>query len=393
MARPTGRSANRTFLVVLAPVILVLPQVTSPMALAAPSHSQTAAGTVTVTDVVGRTVTVKAPVERVILAEGRQTYIVASLDPDDPFKRVVGWADDLRTADYDSYVKYRDVFPHLANITVFGSPQSGSFSVEKAVELQPDVVTFSLDSYGAARDSGLIDTLAKVGIPSVIIDFRQQPLETTVPSILLLGRLYGQEERAQAVADYYTQQVNLVFSRLDAIKTPAPSVFLLRAAGLLDCCGTFGRANLGMLIERAGGNNIAAGRFPGWAGTMSPEAVLTADPDIIIATGSNWTYSPGAKGFVSLGYGANPEEARAQLRALTDAPGWSILQAVRSGRFYAVWHQFYNSPFHFAILQQFAKWMYPDQFADLDPASALAEYHRRFLPISYGGTFWVGLDE
>ena len=29
--------------------------------------------------------------ERVILAEGRQTYIVASLDTDDPFKRVVGW--------------------------------------------------------------------------------------------------------------------------------------------------------------------------------------------------------------------------------------------------------------------------------------------------------------
>ena len=52
---------------------------------------------------------------------------------------------------------------------------------------------------------------------------------------------------------------------------------------------------------------------------MSPEAVLTADPEIIIATGSNWTYSPGAKGFVSLGYGANPEEARTQLRALTDA--------------------------------------------------------------------------
>jgi iron complex transport system substrate-binding protein len=360
--------------------------------LVAPS-STLAQGTITVTDVVGRTVTVKSPVQRVILAEGRQTYIVASLDTDDPFKRVVGWGDDLRTADYDSYVKYQEKFPNLTQIPVFGSPQSGSFSVEKAVELQPDLVLFSLDSYAPARDSGLIDTLAKVSIPSVVIDFRQQPLETTVPSILLVGRLFGQEANAQAVSDYYTQQVNLVFARIETLKTPPPSVFILRAAGLLDCCGTFGRANLGMLIERAGGNNMAAGLFPGWSGTVNPEKVLSTDPDIIIATGSNWTYSPGAKNYVPFGYNTTPEAARAALRQLTDQPGWGGLKAVQSGRFYGVWHQFYNSPLHFAILQQFAKWMYPDLFADVDPELSLRTYHEKFLPITYGGTFWVSLND
>ena len=69
---------------------------------------------------------------------------------------IVGWGDDLRTADYDSYVKYQEKFPSLTQIPVFGSPQSGTFSVEKAVELQPDVVIFSLDSYAPARDSGLM---------------------------------------------------------------------------------------------------------------------------------------------------------------------------------------------------------------------------------------------
>jgi iron complex transport system substrate-binding protein len=352
-----------------------------------------AQGTVTVTDIVGRTVTVKAPVQKVILAEGRQTYIVASLDTDNPFKRVVGWGDDLRTADYDSYVKYQEQFPDLTQIPVFGSPQAGSFSVEKAVELQPDVVLFSMDSYPPARDAGLIDTLEKVGIPSVIIDFRQQPLETTVPSILLVGRLFGKEAAAQAVADYYTQQINIVFSRIETLKTPPPTVFILRAAGLLDCCGTFGRANLGMLIERAGGNNIAAGLFPGWSGTVNPEKVLTSDPEIIIATGSNWTYSPGAKNYVPFGYNTSPEDARTALRQLTDQPGWSGLRAVQTGKLYGVWHQFYNSPFNFALLQQFAKWMYPDLFADIDPAANLKAYHERFLPISYSGTFWVGLND
>lgn len=355
----------------------------------APTSAQ---GTVTVTDIIGRTVTVKAPVQRVILAEGRQMYIVSSLDTDDPFKRVVGWGDDLRTADYDSYVKYQEKYPSLTQVPVFGSVSSGSFSVEKAVDLQPDVVLFSMDSYGPARDSGLIDTLEKVGIPSVIIDFRQQPLETTVPSILLVGRLFGQEANAQAVSDYYTQQINLVFSRIETLKSPPPTVFILRAAGLLDCCGTFGNANLGILISRAGGSNMAVGLFPGWSGTVNPEKVLSADPDIIIATGSNWTYQPNAKSYVPFGYNTSAEDARAALRQLTDQPGWSGLKAVQSGKFYGVWHQFYNSPFHFAILQQFAKWMYPDLFADVDPAMNLRIYHDRFQPIEYSGTFWVSLN-
>src|SRR4029078_10228346 len=100
--------------------------------------------------VVSGTSTARPPASMVRRAECRQTYIVASLDPDDPFKRVVGWGDDLRTADYDSYVKYQERFPSLTQIPVCGSPQSGSFSVEKAVDLQPDVVLFSQDSYPAA---------------------------------------------------------------------------------------------------------------------------------------------------------------------------------------------------------------------------------------------------
>src|SRR6266536_2029091 len=234
LSRFPGRSRRRSTLSTSlgrAVRVLLLISILAVCAAIQPSQSAAAAPTaqsfITVTDVVGRTVSVKAPVERVILAEGRQAYITASLDSDNPFRRVVGWADDLRTADYDSYVKYQQKFPELVNIPIFGSPQSGSFSVEKAVELQPDVVTFSLDSYGAARASGLIDTLPKVGVPSVIIDFRQQPLETTGPSILLLGRLYGREQQAQAVVDFYTQQVNLVFSRVESSKTPAPTVFLL----------------------------------------------------------------------------------------------------------------------------------------------------------------------
>ncbi len=90
----------------------------------------------------------------------------------------------------------------------------------------------SIDNDTPAHDSGLVDTLAKAGIPTVVIDYRQQWLETTVPSTLLLGRLFGRE-------------------------------------------------------ERAGGVDIGAQRIPGHTGVLSPEFVLTTDVDFFLATGAN----------------------------------------------------------------------------------------------------------
>lgn len=355
------------------------------------------AESITVTDIVGRSVTLKVPVQRLLLGEARLLYLVSLLEKDDPLKWIVGWPNDLRTADLDTYNKYKERFSRLTEIPELGTIASGGFSAEQAIQLKPDVLLLTVDTYGPARDSGLVDALAKAGVPSVVLDFRQQPLENTVPSTFLLGRLMGRQEQAQRFVDYYLAQVNQVYTRVESLKGPLPTAFLYRAPGLLECCATFGRANLGALLERAGGQNLGSGRVPGWAGTLNPEQVLQSNPDLIIATGSNWSQYGGNRpqgvGFVSLGYSARPDEARAQLLQLTEQPGWSSLQAVRNRRFYAVWHQFYNSPYHFVVLQQFAKWLHPDVFGDLDPERTFREFHERFLPIGYSGAFWVSLAD
>jgi len=112
---PPRHNLARVLLLVLTLVSALVVQLASPF-------STSAQGSTTLIDIVGRSVTVKTPVQRVIMAEGRQTYIVASLDTDNPFKRVVGWGDDLRTADFDSYVKYQEKFPGLTQIPILGSP-------------------------------------------------------------------------------------------------------------------------------------------------------------------------------------------------------------------------------------------------------------------------------
>ena len=345
------------------------------------------------TDVAGRTVTIEGPVERIILGEARQIYIVAALQPGNPFNKIIGWRDDLRRFDGDTYRKYQELFPEVESIAEFGSPYSGEFSVERAIALEADVVTLNLGGLERAREAGMIEQLAAVGIPVVVIDYRQEPLENTVPSTYLLGRLLGEEERAQEVVDFYLQQVNLIYSRVAQLDEEKPAVFMDTAAGIQTaeiCCRTFGRANLGLLVERAGGINLGSELVPGWSGEVNPEQIIVADPDVIIGTGSNWfPYSPDGD-FVSLGYFTTSDDARERLQKLgRKRPGWSELQAVQNGRHHTVWHQFYNSPYHFVVLQQFAKWFYPDTFADIDPVANFAEFHDRFLPIEYSGTFWI----
>ena len=71
---------------------------------------------VAVTDIVGRKVEVDAPVKRIILGEGRQMYFVGALDREEPFKRVVGWRDDLGKADPETFRAYAKRYPEIAKL-------------------------------------------------------------------------------------------------------------------------------------------------------------------------------------------------------------------------------------------------------------------------------------
>ena len=112
---------------------------------------------------------------------------------------------------------------------------------------------------------------------------------------------------------------------------------------------------------------------------------------MIIETGANWIASL-PDGVVELGYTTTPETTQADLQQLVENRNWGMLKSVQNKRFHGIWHQFYNSPYHFVALQQFAKWLYPEEFQGVDPTANFAEFHKEFLPIDYSGTFWADLN-
>jgi iron complex transport system substrate-binding protein len=172
-----------------------------------------------VTDITGRKVTVSLPVEHVILGEGRQIYFTAALDADAPFKRVVGWRDDFKKADLDGYNEYLEKFPEMTKIPTFGGMKDGTFDIEQAVALHPDVIIMNIDAKSATEESGYIEKLAKVGIPLVYVDFREKPMENTEPSMRLIGKLFGKEARAEDFIKFRAEEIAKVTDVLASTRT------------------------------------------------------------------------------------------------------------------------------------------------------------------------------
>jgi iron complex transport system substrate-binding protein len=350
---------------------------------------------VSVTDVLGRKVEVEAPVQRVILGEGRQMYFVAALDKDDPFKRVVGWRDDLPKADPDSYKQYVARYPQIAKLPSFGGMKEGAFDIEQAIALKPDVLFLNVEAKVASDEASLVEKLAKIGIPVVYVDFREKPFQNTEPSMRLIGKLFGKEKLAEDFITYRAAEIARVTDKLaKAPNLKRPLVMLERAGGYSDdCCMSFGNENFGKMVEIAGGTNFGSTLIPGTFGTINAEAIVAANPEVVIITGGNWgAFVPGGA-WVGLGPGTDLIEARRKLTALAARPAFSQTQAVKNGRVHAIWLQFYYSPYQFVAIQEIAKWLHPELFADLDADATLKTLHERFLPLPYEPGYWVTVEK
>lgn len=349
----------------------------------------------TVHDVAGRDVSFDKPVDKVVLGEGRLIYSIATIETDDPFAKVVGWRKDLMTTDFDGFKAYEAKFPEVKDIPFLGKLTDGTLQTESIVKLDPDVVILTIGDKQAAEEVGLEKMLDGIGVKVVYVDFREHILDNTVPSLHILGQLFGKEARADEVADYWQGQMDRVADVLKANNPTRPNVFMYRAAGLTDCCGTFGKDNFGLMVELAGGHNLGSDFLPGYTGTINPEQVIASNPDVIIATGSNWSQYKKDANYVNVGPNAAPtvEQSRATLKSLVEGPAFVGSKAVANGDVHAIWHQFYTSPYQFVAIQRIAKWLHPDLFADLDPDATFQEFHDKFLPIDYQPGYWLSVKD
>lgn len=346
----------------------------------------------TVTDLAGRTVTLHAPAQRIILADSRMLLPMLLLHPGEAPKNIVAWDDSLQTRAPDMGRYFTKLFPQLGAIRVFTNPYRSPFSVEQAAPLRPDLVVFDTGILAKLRSEGTLALLEKSGIPVIFIDFRHQPLRNAPASLRLLGAVTGQTQQAERFLQRWNQLLQRTRERVAAIPQDQwPGVVFENHAGMtgMQCCAVFGRESFGEFIPAAGGRNLMADKVPARGADISPELLIVARPDVWLLSGADWSQRGGTSQAVPLGYEASRATTLPRLQALMQRPTVSVLPVANSPRVMAIYHQFYDSPFNVIALEAMAKLFHPQAFADIDPQADLEALYRDYAGVPYHGLFFV----
>ncbi|GAA0474247.1 MULTISPECIES: ABC transporter substrate-binding protein [Tatumella] len=324
----------------------------------------------TVKDMDNRTVVINHEPERIILQDGRDIMALALLDRDNPFARVVTWNNLIKKQDSQEWAVLSKTWPDAARIPDMGLSDQGNVNPETVLSTHPDLLVAQLRAKPALEQTGVLKRFRELHIPVIFLDYELHPMQDTVPSITLLGKVLNKEQNAKAYTDFYTRrldQINQVVSK----QQKKPSVFIEPIAGNSDnCCFTHGKAGWGELVAAAGGINIGSELLTGASGFINPEQIITMRPDWYLMTGSR----RGAPGnpVLPFGYNTSVPAIQASFDALLHRTAVANIPAVSEGHVGGIYHHFYNHPWNIIGVETLAHWFYPQQFASLNPT---ADYH------------------
>lgn len=345
-----------------------------------------------ITDVTGQKVTLKKPAERVLLqwsGSGGAFITMSAIMGKDVPNVIAGIDSSLMEYRADMWNRFKKDLPALEKIPPIGSVSDKTFNIEQVLALKPDVIFIPLD-LKEQYESDVKAKLDTAGIPTIYIDYHSEKLENHQRTIDAIGKALGKEERAAKLKKFYTDKVTNVTDRINKISKPKPTVYI--EVGMQGP-ESFGYAfsssySWGALATLCGGDIITKDVIK-TGGPVNPEFVLKKDPDIIMIMGSYWPKKPTS---MRLGFEADEAASQQLLKAFTTREGWDKLKAVKNKQVYSAHHGLPREIYDCVVFEYLAKTYYPEEFADIDPEATLKEFYEKFLPFSYGGTWFMHLN-
>ncbi len=255
------------------------------LALAALLTAQ-AAAEITVVDDLGRTVRLARPAQRIVSLAPSLTETLFAIGAGDAVAGVTS---------YCTYPKEATQKPQVGGMI---NP-----SLEAIVALKPDLIVLSME--GNVRED--FDRLTTLGAAVFVSNPRS--LADIRTSIGQLGTLAGRSTDASRLA------TELAAAEADVVRgVSGPKVRTLLIVSIRPLIVVGGHTFLNELLETAGATNLAA-RFPSTYPTLSREAVVSEDPDLVLVT----------------------SEVVADTRLLFEEfPEWTSLKAAQRKRIYRI---------------------------------------------------------
>lgn len=301
---------------------------------------------ITVTDGLGRKVTLDKKAESVVSGYGIAIQMVCTLGAQDSF---VGVNNTTGKSPF-----YQSLRPNIKDVATVGTGKE--LNIEETIALKPDLVLVP------GRNKELVENLEAKGL--TVFGVVAEDLDQLKSTMLELGKAFGKEKQAQNFAKYYDDILKTINEKTANLSDKEkPTVYLVGPMGFLSTSSQDMYQNY--LIEVAGGKNAAAELTGGWV-DVSPEQVIKWNPDIIVV--------------VQYTTGVTPENILADKR-------WKGINAVKNKQVYWFPSQLspwdYPSPEAALGIQWLAQKLHPDQFKDLDMNKEADSYFKTF----YGKTF------
>ena len=387
---------KRKFMAYIATVFLLIVSVLM-TACGGPSETKKDAAQngkpIEITDVTGRTVTLKKPAERVVLqwsGAGGPFFTISALMGKDTPKVIAGMDTSLQDYRADMWKHFTAEMPELAKIPVVGTVGDKTFNAEQVVALNPDVIFIPVDLKDQ-YESDVKPKMDAAGIQTIYIDYHAEKLESHQKSIEAIGKALGKEERAAEISKFYTDRVTRVLDRVSKINKPKPTVYIEVGMNGPEEFGNSFSSNYswGALATMAGADVITKDVIKKTS-PINPEFILEKNPDIIMIMGSYWPKKPTS---MRLGFEATEASSQELLKAFTtERQGWSDLKAVENKQVYSAHHGLPREVFDAAVFEYLAKTFYPEEFKDVDPEATLKEFYDKFLPFSYSGIWFMHMN-
>ncbi len=337
-------------------------------------------------DILGREIVLEKPAQRVFLGFYFESFLAINGSFDKVAVMSLGeWKDFF----YSQWAKYEKDIPELKDIMDSGSIYCGKFSMERLIAANPDVAILAPFQYDTLGEN--VQKLENAGISVVVVDYNAQTIEKHVDSTLIIGKIMDKEEKAQQLVDEYVAAVEDVQKRVEKYKDSQKRVYVeLGNKGSKVYGNSYGNYMWGNLIKLAGGNNIAADKVKSY-GALSPEYVLSVDPEIIFFAGLN--LSDSKKDFVPMGFDISKETTQEKLKMYPTRQGWDELTAIKNKEVYCMDHSGLRSLYDYTYLQYIGKAMYPEAFKDVDPIENHENFYKNHIPkINPTGNFMMKLE-
>jgi len=316
-----------------------------------------------IVDNAGREITIKNPIQRIIVNNGDAAEAIILLGEGD---KIVAVSDTVKQK--SSYY-----FPMLKNVPSVGTFNKLDYEMIGAIAkgdgdtVAPDIVfigySYPGKSYGIEAHAEALAPFKN--ITCIGLDFFYP--ENMTSDMEKLGIILNKEAEAKEYINWYNQKLSDI---KEAVKgTTMPKVYVEWTAKGNDLSGMGPTSGAGQMVKAANAYNIFSGRKEGYP-KIDWEYIVSQKPDIIIKRQAS------ASDAKALGWQAAPSNDAVSLEnainEIKDRAAASSVPAVKNGKVYVVNWDFMAGPDQIVGLTYLAKVIHPE--VKLDPESVYKEY-------------------